>query len=201
MASMLPVLRAASSRAAGVVPAWSLGRTLVLGGVRHASVTKWHQDWQPGPYPVTYEQRAAAAKKYGLLVEDYEPIPEDDFKFCGDYPKLPDVSYYGRDPYYPFDKDEFKHNFGEPYHFDNDAIQEDRFCPEYFNQKGYWPGGWTIKKFFFCHLIGFTTFFCFYYSTTNINWSVPRMYKQFPWDVTQRGVKYYTFELVKEEEE
>jgi len=199
MASMLPVLRAASSRAAGVAPAWSLGRTLVLGGVRHASVTKWHQDWMPGPYPVTHEQRAAAAKKYGLLVEDYEPIPEDHHKFCGDYPALPDVSYYGRCPYSPYDKMDFKHNFGEPYHFDHDAIQEDRWAPESVQQKGYYPEGWTLKKMILAHVIFFTLTGIFHYSTTNINWSVPRMYKQYPWDVHLKGVRYYTFETESEE--
>ena len=102
MASMLPVLRAASSRAARAVPPSSLRS---LGGARHASVMKWHQEWMPGPYPVTQEQRAAAAKKYGLLVEDYEPMPEGE---VGDYPKLPDVGYYGRDPYADYDKWEFK---------------------------------------------------------------------------------------------
>lgn len=27
----------------------------------------------PGPYPTTPEERAAAAKKYNMRVEDYEP--------------------------------------------------------------------------------------------------------------------------------
>lgn len=31
----------------------------------------------PGPYPKTPEERAAAAKKYNMRVEDYEPYPDD----------------------------------------------------------------------------------------------------------------------------
>lgn len=31
----------------------------------------------PGPFPKTPEERAAAAKKYNLRVEDYEPFPDN----------------------------------------------------------------------------------------------------------------------------
>lgn len=30
-----------------------------------------------GPYPKTPEERAAAAKKYNMTVEDYEPYPDN----------------------------------------------------------------------------------------------------------------------------
>lgn len=30
-----------------------------------------------GPYPKTPEERAAAAKKYNMRVEDYEPYPDN----------------------------------------------------------------------------------------------------------------------------
>lgn len=33
----------------------------------------WNRDWKPGAYPETPEEREAAAKKYGMRVEDYEP--------------------------------------------------------------------------------------------------------------------------------
>jgi hypothetical protein len=32
----------------------------------------WNKDYKPGPYPKTPEERKAAAKKYGLLPEEYE---------------------------------------------------------------------------------------------------------------------------------
>lgn len=31
----------------------------------------------PGAYPKTPEERAAAAKKYNMRVEDYEPFPDN----------------------------------------------------------------------------------------------------------------------------
>jgi len=67
----------------------------------------------PGPYPKTPEERAAAAKKYGLRVEDYEPYPDDGTGF-GDYPKLPLVSAEARDPYEDYDLPSLKRNFNEP---------------------------------------------------------------------------------------
>jgi NADH dehydrogenase (ubiquinone) 1 beta subcomplex subunit 8 len=73
----------------------------------------WNKDWKPGPYPKTPEERAAAAKKYGLRVEDYEPYPDDGLGY-GDYPKLPRVSTESRDPYEEWDIPEIKRNYGEP---------------------------------------------------------------------------------------
>jgi len=70
----------------------------------------------PGPYPKTPEERAAAAKKYNLRVEDYEPYP-DDGEGYGDYPMLPRVSGEGRDPYESYDMPELKRNFNEPVSF------------------------------------------------------------------------------------
>ena len=31
----------------------------------------------PGPFPTTPEEKAAAAKKYNMRVEDYEPFPDN----------------------------------------------------------------------------------------------------------------------------
>lgn len=31
----------------------------------------------PGPYPETPEEKAAAAKKYNMIVEDYKPYPDN----------------------------------------------------------------------------------------------------------------------------
>lgn len=43
----------------------------------------WNRDWKPGKYPDTVEEREAAAKKYGMRVEDYEPYdPEVGALFC-----------------------------------------------------------------------------------------------------------------------
>nr|XP_030721213.1 NADH dehydrogenase [ubiquinone] 1 beta subcomplex subunit 8, mitochondrial isoform X1 [Globicephala melas] len=86
-------------------------RNIVPMGARTAShITK---DMLPGPYPRTPEERAAAAKKYNMRVEDYEPYPDDGMGY-GDYPKLPDRSQQERDPWYDWDHPELRLNWGEP---------------------------------------------------------------------------------------
>ena len=99
MTSLLPLLRAAAAASSrgGNIPTSSLR---LLGGVRHGSISTWNQDWRPGQFPTTDEERAAAAKKYGLLVEDYKPISTGEY---GDYPELPDVGGAARDVYYDWD--------------------------------------------------------------------------------------------------
>ncbi|XP_020822300.1 NADH dehydrogenase [ubiquinone] 1 beta subcomplex subunit 8, mitochondrial isoform X1 [Phascolarctos cinereus] len=92
-------------------------------GARAASGLR--KDMLPGPYPRTPEERAAAAKKYNMRVEDYEPYPDDGFG-RGDYPKLPDHSQHGRDPWYDWDHSELRLNWGEPMHFDFDIYTRNR---------------------------------------------------------------------------
>lgn len=78
----------------------------------------------PGPRPETAEERASAAKKYGMLPEDYEPYPEDD---CyGDYPKLPFVSNGSKDAFEDYDIPNLRRNFGEPMMVDADILVEEK---------------------------------------------------------------------------
>uniref|UniRef100_A0A8D0GU08 NADH dehydrogenase [ubiquinone] 1 beta subcomplex subunit 8, mitochondrial n=1 Tax=Sphenodon punctatus TaxID=8508 RepID=A0A8D0GU08_SPHPU len=98
------LLRAGGSR---VAPLWA----------RPASDLS--KDMLPGPYPKTPEERAAAAKKYNMRVEDYEPYPDDGMGY-GDYPKLPDRSQHERDPWYSWDHSDLRHNYGEPIHWEFD---------------------------------------------------------------------------------
>lgn len=68
--------------------------------------------YQPGPYPKTDAERAAAAKKYGIHIDEYMPYPEE--MGYGDYPKLPDIGADSKDVSYPYDCPEMKRNFNEP---------------------------------------------------------------------------------------
>lgn len=77
-------------------------------------VPDWNKDWKPGPYPQTPEERAAAAKKYGLLPEDYEPFPDNHDTSRGDYPNLPDIGATARDPEESYDFPYLRRNYGEP---------------------------------------------------------------------------------------
>lgn len=90
------------------------------------SASHWNKDWKPGPFPETQAEREAAAKKYGIPVEQYQPYP-DDGTGHGDYPKLADVSVERKDPYYPYDFPEMRRNFGDPFHVDTDLYSEDRY--------------------------------------------------------------------------
>lgn len=73
----------------------------------------WNKDYKPGKFPVTEEEKAAAAKKYNLLPEEYKPYADDGLGF-GDYPQLPNVSVESKDPYYPYDFPEHKRNLHDP---------------------------------------------------------------------------------------
>ncbi|KAM9336270.1 NADH dehydrogenase [ubiquinone] 1 beta subcomplex subunit 8, mitochondrial [Symphorus nematophorus] len=99
------------------------GISALLSQYRAASgVTK---DTVLGPYPKTPEERAAAAKKYNIRLEDYEPYPDNGEGF-GDYPKLPDRSQHERDPWYQWDHPDLRRNWGEPMHFNFDMFIRNR---------------------------------------------------------------------------
>ncbi|CAN7995050.1 unnamed protein product, partial [Ixodes hexagonus] len=86
----------------------------------------WNKDWKPGPYPKTPEERAAAAKKYGLLPEDYRPFPENDDSSRGDYPDLPDIGASARDPEESYDFPYLRRNYGEPLHLYAEVFTQER---------------------------------------------------------------------------
>ncbi|XP_069096462.1 NADH dehydrogenase [ubiquinone] 1 beta subcomplex subunit 8, mitochondrial [Pleurodeles waltl] len=117
-------LRAMSLQAvaAGLRTRGAIG-ILQTSGVRAASGIS--KDMLPGPYPKTPEERAAAAKKYNMRVEDYEPYPDDGMGF-GDYPKLPDKSQQERDPWYSWDHPDLRRNWGEPMHWQFDMYIRNR---------------------------------------------------------------------------
>lgn len=70
------------------------------------------KDFKPGPYPKTEDERIAAAKKYNLLPEEYEPYP-DDGNGLGDYPKIDALSGEARNPYYPWSIPAMARDFNE----------------------------------------------------------------------------------------
>ncbi|VDM30704.1 unnamed protein product [Hydatigera taeniaeformis] len=86
----------------------------------------WHADWKPKPFPTTPAAREAAAKKYGLLPEDYETY-EPDGNCPGDYPKLEPFNELHRDPYEHYDYGHLKRNYNEPI----------PWCWDFFGPMGY----------------------------------------------------------------
>ncbi|UXI15349.1 hypothetical protein NH340_JMT01292 [Sarcoptes scabiei] len=87
----------------------------------------WVQDYKPGPYPKTAAEREAAAKKYNLIPEDYEPYEEG--SGYGDYPKLPIVGEDDMDPYENFDFYYYRRNYGQTLHIDYDVYCSEKSDP------------------------------------------------------------------------
>ena len=84
--------------------------------------------WKPGPYPINDEERVAAAKKYGMLLEDYQPN-EDMDAMMGDYPNLPVEPQAEKNALYEWDCPEYRRNYGEPLQEEWWKYQEIRFSP------------------------------------------------------------------------
>ncbi|CAL8106653.1 unnamed protein product [Calicophoron daubneyi] len=76
----------------------------------------WNIEWKPAPYPCTQAQREAAAKRYGLLLSDYQPF-ENDGLAPGDYPYLRPMNEAFRDPWEHYDFYPVKRNYNEPVPF------------------------------------------------------------------------------------
>lgn len=75
-------------------------------------ISDWNKDYLVGPYPKTEKERALAAEKYGIPLEEYKPSKDDGYG-AGDYPDFPLVSADSKDPFYPWDIPELKRNFNE----------------------------------------------------------------------------------------
>ncbi|CAH1799857.1 unnamed protein product [Owenia fusiformis] len=146
--------------------------------------TYWNKDWKPGPYPKTQAEREAAAKKYGLRIEDYEPYPDDGMGY-GDYPKLPVASYDNRSDYEAWDIPEQKRNFGEPLHADWDAYTGDRLNTDMRQRFS-----WTSRFVWFIAVMGSIT--AIYIHGLSYPIFHPVMPKQYPF----KGEAHYTFEPV-----
>merc|ERR1712141_96112 len=100
-----------------------------------ASVKPWNYLWKPGPYPQTEEERLAAAKKYGMIPEDYKPYPIDGTwnenglgtQGLGDYPMLEKSSQDSRSGHVNWDDPDLKRNYGEPPHYNYYMTQEIKY--------------------------------------------------------------------------
>ena len=90
--------------------------------------------------PVTKEEKAKAAAKYGMIPEDYEPYGENGYTGydMGDYPKLIPRSCNERPGYINYDYPNWKRDFGEPFHANQHHFTDQR------NDTGVKP--WTIPK-------------------------------------------------------
>jgi len=177
------------------------------------SPAPWNYLWKPAAYADTDEKRIAAAKKYGMLLEDYkqyDPVTEMDV-MAGDYPKLPESSAmeYLRDPYYPWDIPQYRRNYGEPLHENWHAYRETRFT----DMDGTLP--YTRKHMLMFQILWFFMLYCLW-RVCEGDFGIPKMtrpvgveqlthglYKpgtRYPSEEPFVGVRtWYTFEVPKEE--
>jgi len=155
------------------------------GAVRlYAQKGYWNKDWMPAlEPPKNEEEKKAAAKKYGMIVEDYKPEPADGMGH-GDYPDLPIVSTDERNPNEAYDYPEFKRNFGEPLHVDADLYGHDK-------------RDMTRQKFSLWQKLGFFIGACsFVWACITLpDYYVKLLFiKQMKKQMPNHGVVYYTFE-------
>jgi len=141
----------------------------------------WNHHWKPGPYPTTDEERAAAAKKYGLLPEDYKPMPDDGFGE-GDYPDLPETPLDARDPYEDYDMPGYKRNYGEPLYANQDVQNE-----AWWNPHMVWPYSYKVMVGAFVAVYG--GWLGLNYLSRNFTYVKPVFKQQYPKDGP-----HYTFE-------
>ncbi|KAL5010537.1 hypothetical protein ScPMuIL_012842 [Solemya velum] len=156
----------------------------------------WNKDWKAAALPKTPKERAEAAKKYGLRVEDYETY-EDDGSGYGDYPKLPIVSGDARDANVDWDIPEMKRNFNEPLHIDADMYGEDRCNPDLKLRYSYTTMLLYLGTFM-------ATVIGVYWWSVKYPRFLPVMPKQYPFNdlylekggspANEKTIKHYTFE-------
>merc|ERR1711993_189922 len=93
----------------------------------------WNYLWRNEPViPVTPEEKAKAARKYGMIPEDYEPIGTTDpdmgkFVNYGDYPKMAFEAQNEMPTHYPYDMPELKRDYGWPLHVDDWWLDERKY--------------------------------------------------------------------------
>ncbi|UJR35962.1 hypothetical protein I4U23_028703 [Adineta vaga] len=75
-----------------------------------------NREWRPNEEaPVTPEDRAATARKYNMLPEDYKPFPPE--RNAGDMPDVaPSGRYFERSPWEDYDYPLDRQNWNEPRH-------------------------------------------------------------------------------------
>jgi len=130
------------------------------------SPAPWNYMWKPGPYPINDEERVAAAKKYGMLLEDYKPN-EDMDAMMGDYPNLPVEPQAEKNALYEWDCPEYRRNYGEPLQEEWWKYQEIRFSP-----MRQWR--WTKREVYTAQFKAFL-FICFAYIITDGEYGIPRL--------------------------
>ena len=83
-----------------------------------------NREWRPNEeVPVTVEDRAATARKYNMLPEDYKPYPPE--YNAGDMPDVaPAGRFFDRSPWEDYDYPTERQNWNEPRHPDDHTVYD-----------------------------------------------------------------------------
>ncbi|XP_071941794.1 NADH dehydrogenase [ubiquinone] 1 beta subcomplex subunit 8, mitochondrial-like [Antedon mediterranea] len=126
----------------------------------------------PKLYPKTEADRIAAAKKYNIRLEDYEPYADDGIGW-GDYPKFDKVHQDSRNPHADWDFPEERRNFGDVLHIEEDFLK--RYTPNTTKTMKYSRKQQAGMFFGFLGIILFI-----YYLGYLFKWFLPAVPKQYP---------------------
>merc|ERR1711974_79006 len=147
----------------------------------------WNYMWMPGPCPKTEEEHVAAAKKYGMLREDYRPFP-DDGNGIGDYPDMGYCSGASRPGNMWWDDEDIKINWGAPVQGDVYFTKEVGWDNCSFREK-------VTPELAFCVSMGWIgLFFFLVYITKDYPVFQPCTEEQTPTHNGGQYKKFYTFE-------
>jgi len=154
-------------------PAVTLGRLLVHRGCATSmarsmgsSPAPWNYMWKPGRFPEDLDERKAAAKKYGMLLEDYSPY-EDPDRMTGDYPCLPIEPAAEKNGLYEWDDPAYRRNYGEPLQEEWSMYQETRLSPNTYKR-------YSMSTMFACQAAAVTTIILLYI-LTNGEYGIPKL--------------------------
>merc|ERR1719435_623128 len=154
-------------------PAVTLGRLLVHRGCATSmarsmgsSPAPWNYMWKPGRFPEDLDERKAAAKKYGMLLEDYSPY-EDPDRMTGDYPCLPIEPAAEKNGLYEWDDPAYRRNYGEPLQEEWSMYQETRLTPNSYKR-------YSMGTMFACQAAAVTTII-FLWFLTNGEYGIPKL--------------------------
>jgi len=149
------------------------------------SPAPWNYLWKPGPHPETDDERRAAAKKYGMIYEDYKPSNEPD-TMMGDYPQLPVEPAHEKNALYEWDLPEYRRNYGEPLHEEWWQYQEIRLSP--MTKYRYTRSQMYATQF------GFFVFLYIFHKLTDGDYWIPRLTQQRMEFQLAKDGPHYTFE-------
>merc|ERR1711893_132995 len=186
MASTRAVLRQSQMLKKALFAGQIKPQTLLAARWGSGEPDQWNYLWRPEmKIPVTKEERAAAAKKYNMIEEDYVPYGPDEHPYLhmGDYPNIKPVGADERPGHHNWDFPNLKKDFGEPMEEDfyfHQATRSDT------GRKYISPG-----KAFLFFLLNAGTF-------TAIMWFSPNTYFPITGPQLPANGPHYTFERADE---